>query len=576
MIYTRITWTVADNMAESVERTRNELTLREKISVIQERETSGKSQRELAKIFNTGKTQIQSILKRKQEYLEAYEQNSCAGRKRPCSYASENDEINTLTWQWFCRMRTSAISISGPMIQAQALHYAKELGKDQFKASNGWLDSFKKRNSISQTIAHTETARATQINADSWTARLPSLVEGYAKRDIFNLVETALFYHALPDNTLTIRGEDCRGGRHSSERITVLLCANMEGEFVPPLVIGKSSQYQCFGNISDHALPVKWVSNEKAWLTVEIFVGWLKDFNSKMRSQNRHVILFLNSTPSHPQHVTMSNTKMVFLPPSIASCMPPLDQGVTHSFKLMYRKRLLRSILSFIDTDSPPGASDVQRYGTQLDTCDITELDACYWVRGACRDIKPETVTKCFLKAGFPGDEAAAEVVPEPDHQTELSELLSLTAAALLLSQPMDAQAYCRIDADVPSCEELDLGWEDALIEDLRAKRAKVVNCSTPEGDSEEGLPDELEVVEEEVGEEEVEGEEESHAPYCEIQSHFEALHLARQLWLYTMEHGSVDLADQFTAITDSLQRQFVAKIRSQQSIPDFSFTKND
>lgn len=562
-------------MAETGERTRNELTLKEKISVIQERESSGKSQRELAKMFKTGKTQIQSILKRKQEYLEAYEQNACAGRKRPCNYASENDEINTLTWQWFSRMRTLSISISGPMIQAQALHYAKELGKDQFKASNGWLDSFKKRNSITQSTVHADTARVRQVGAESWTGRIPSLVEGYARCDIFNLVETALFYRALPDKTFTIRGEDCKGGEHSKERITILLCANMEGEFVPPLVIGKSSQSQCFGNISESALPVTWVCNSKAWMTVEIFMGWLREFNSTMRLQNRHVVLFLDSTPSHPQHITMSNTKMVFIPPSTTPCLPPLAQGVITSFKLMYRKRLLCSVLSLLDADRLTSATDGQRHVSELDTCAITELDACYWTRGACHDIRPETVTKCFLKSGFPGDEATADSTTEPDQQAELSELLSLAAATLLLPQPMDAQTYCSIDTNVPSCEELDQGWEDALMEELKAKRTKE-NGSIPYSISEEELAGEVEeVVEEEIGEEEMEEEEEeeAHIPRCEIHSHSQALHLARQLWLYTMEHGHVDLADQFTAITDSLQRQAVASVRDQQSRPYVSFT---
>jgi hypothetical protein len=34
------------------------------------------------------------------------------------------------------------INISGPLIQEQALKFAKNLGVDQFKASNGWLQSF--------------------------------------------------------------------------------------------------------------------------------------------------------------------------------------------------------------------------------------------------------------------------------------------------------------------------------------------------------------------------------------------------------------------------------------------------
>jgi hypothetical protein len=40
------------------------------------------------------------------------------------------------------------IHISGPMVQSEALAEAKSLGNDQFKASTGQLDRFKKKNKI--------------------------------------------------------------------------------------------------------------------------------------------------------------------------------------------------------------------------------------------------------------------------------------------------------------------------------------------------------------------------------------------------------------------------------------------
>jgi hypothetical protein len=66
------------------------------------------------------------------------------GRTKRKAKVTSNEEINELMWEWFTNARSN-IHISGPMVQSEALAVAKSLGNDQFKASTGWLNSFKKR-----------------------------------------------------------------------------------------------------------------------------------------------------------------------------------------------------------------------------------------------------------------------------------------------------------------------------------------------------------------------------------------------------------------------------------------------
>jgi hypothetical protein len=54
-------------------------------------------------------------------------------------------DINQLCWVWFQEATGRRINISGPLIQEQALNFAQDLGVDQFKASNGWLQSLSAR-----------------------------------------------------------------------------------------------------------------------------------------------------------------------------------------------------------------------------------------------------------------------------------------------------------------------------------------------------------------------------------------------------------------------------------------------
>ena len=70
----------------------------------------------------------------------------------------------------------------------------------------------------------------------------------YDPRDIFNADETGLFFKCMPDKTITFREDKCFGGKRITERVTVLLCANMTGtEKLKPLPTDwKMSKTQMF------------------------------------------------------------------------------------------------------------------------------------------------------------------------------------------------------------------------------------------------------------------------------------------------------------------------------------------
>lgn len=98
----------------------------------------------------------------------------------------------------------------------------------------------------------------------------PAICEGYKPEEILNADETGLFYNLTPDKTLKFKGEQCKGGKLSKTRITVLVAANMTGLCKKKLlVIGKANKPRCFKNI--HSLPVTCESNTKSWMTLLIF-----------------------------------------------------------------------------------------------------------------------------------------------------------------------------------------------------------------------------------------------------------------------------------------------------------------
>ncbi|XP_025413818.1 tigger transposable element-derived protein 6-like, partial [Sipha flava] len=152
-------------------------------------------------------------------------------------------------------------------------------------------------------------------------------IANYAECDIFNADETELFYRVLPDKTMAFKNEICTGEKISKERLTVLLCTNMLGEFERPLFIGKAKRPRAFKKLDINNFPVNWFWNKKAWMTIEIMTEWLMKFDNRMGQNKRKFLLFLDNAAPHP-HLKMKNIEIVFFPPNMTSHCQPLDQGV--------------------------------------------------------------------------------------------------------------------------------------------------------------------------------------------------------------------------------------------------------
>ncbi|KRX68795.1 hypothetical protein T09_1897 [Trichinella sp. T9] len=53
----------------------------------------------------------------------------------------------------FCHARSKGFSVSGPLVKEEALHFAQQLGRSDFRASfvirhSSWLECFEKRHNI--------------------------------------------------------------------------------------------------------------------------------------------------------------------------------------------------------------------------------------------------------------------------------------------------------------------------------------------------------------------------------------------------------------------------------------------
>ena len=304
---------------------------------------------------------------------------------------------------------------------------------------------------------------------DSWKERLPELLQGYSKENIWNLNETACFWRALPDYGFGKKGSECNGGKQAKQRVTIALIANVDREKEAAIVIWKSENPRCFRGTGKSKLPVQYFSQPKGWMTGDILDKVLSKFDQQLRSKGYFIALLMDNAGCHPPDFKdkYSNIKIIFLPPNTTSKLQQLDLGIIQNFKVHYRKLFLCFVISKIDECNT--ASEIIK--------SVSILQAVRWVAQAWEEVKKETISKCFRKAGIL-DESFALVSREHEDQDPFDELDStdhkLEDLIRQLDTPADATCsvseYAKGEDDLPTCSEQDDDtWEEEFFASLNS-----------------------------------------------------------------------------------------------------------
>jgi len=78
---------------------------------------------------------------------------------------------------WFSKTREKNLPVSGPTLQEKAKQLAEVHGLNDFKASNGWLEKFRKRDNISFKSICGEASAVDRIAVDDWKKELPNIID---------------------------------------------------------------------------------------------------------------------------------------------------------------------------------------------------------------------------------------------------------------------------------------------------------------------------------------------------------------------------------------------------------------
>ncbi|KAG6920975.1 tigger transposable element-derived protein 4-like, partial [Chelydra serpentina] len=360
---------------------RKELSLADRVKLLQALESPSASLSSVAKLFGISKSQAGRIGRSREQILADWRTNANPLRKR--KREGKGGEVEDALFLWFQQALASGERLSGPILKAKAQELALRSGRE-FEATDGWLCRWKTRHNIVFKRQHGEKPEADVGSAQSWvSAVLPSLLAGYSAENIFNAGETGLLYRGYPG-----RAPALLGGKKAKDRVSVLCCANRAGtEKRRLLVVGKSRRPRCLPK-DLRALPVAYAHSANAWVTAHLFQEWALQWDRELRRDRRRVLLFLAHSSAHPRELQarLRHIQLAFFPPNTRSITQPLDTGIIRNLKGHYRALVAAKALP----GPEPGRA-----------AELTLLDAVYLLHQAWSRVRPATVQSCFRKAGF-------------------------------------------------------------------------------------------------------------------------------------------------------------------------------
>ncbi|XP_025017613.1 tigger transposable element-derived protein 6 isoform X1 [Tetranychus urticae] len=396
---------------------RRNLSILEKTSLIEDIE-NGLEAKEATKLYKVSPRTIFRTLSNKQNLLEACEngQGKRTRIEKNEMLRRHDDEVKL----FILKCLEKGIPLKATFIIEKAKMIAHEMGYFRLQCSWQWFKRFRERIKLKQgTLSGERISVNSEVVKDWRENKIPRIMLNWQKEFVFNCDETSLFWRQSPSKTYFISKTDHIGDKIFHERISILFCVNQAGQKLKPLIIGKAAKPRCFYKDCLLDLELTYVSQSNAWMNLNLFTDWLKNWHIELVGQNKKVLLLLDNFKGHK--INTEDFPMItfnFLPPSTTSLTQPLDGGIIRAFKAKYLNIFVKYILNGIDSGR---MSDIVK--------NINLLNALNWVDECWKAIPEQTICNCWSHFGYVSlDLMEINNVYEEELVTNLNELsLNLT-----------------------------------------------------------------------------------------------------------------------------------------------------
>ncbi|GMF35431.1 unnamed protein product [Phytophthora fragariaefolia] len=231
------------------------------------------------------------------------------------------------------RVEDLQLALSGAMVIARALWVLNRLEVPPSawpRLGEPWLQRLQRRYGIRWRRSFGEDGLVGLAAVEEEFQKLRSLIRSYSYDDVYNMDGTSFFNNNVPRGSLCIN--EAPSLKQDKSRLTLAVCINVTGtDKMPLLFIGKSTRPRWIAKKPDDTL---YTATNKTWMTTDTFQAWLRDVDSSMRAQQRHILILVDNASLHCHDgVTLTNVCVARLPANTTFKLQPLDQGIIYCIK---------------------------------------------------------------------------------------------------------------------------------------------------------------------------------------------------------------------------------------------------